>query len=380
MTHGALERLPAFFRAGLLQDATHLCRHYVGNLQVAGGDQVGGVQQAVGRVPASRMLDLGLTVVFDDLVGSVPEAGAWLRALEGALGLPTCSRMMAFVNAPGSGLTLHHDRYDQLLIQLEGTKTFRWRASGLEHPDLRCSHGDLPAAAFGASYADGFPPTPESVLADTHEVRLHPGSVLFLPGGTWHTTAKQDERAMSVAVIVEAPTAADLFLSCVAAQLEQLPAWRKRVYADPDLPALVAGLTPHLAELDLSLALATWQLRRSFTSDTQAPPTGIRWPRYIRLPYAKVSTHPTEDGEGLLVRVVCGAGTYVHADTTLGTFPEAGAVIEWIAGCIKAFAVSDLTAAFPEILEEEIDGLLDALGQARFIRPVPGGRRTAQQT
>jgi hypothetical protein len=47
---------------------------------------------------------------------------------------------MAFANAAGSGLPLHHDRYDQLFFQIRGRKQFQYAPNGyVGTPDLQFS-------------------------------------------------------------------------------------------------------------------------------------------------------------------------------------------------------------------------------------------------
>ncbi len=70
----------------------------------------------------------------------LPKSNEWLRGLEATLGLPECSSMMAFANSAGSGLSLHHDRYDQLFFQIRGRKVFQHAPNGyVENPDVQFS-------------------------------------------------------------------------------------------------------------------------------------------------------------------------------------------------------------------------------------------------
>src|SRR5262249_27627441 len=120
VTHGPLERLPAFMRTGPLESVDSLCRHYTGPLEVAQGSAESGVHVPVRDVHAAALLRLGLTVYFTELRRSLPFAGNWLKGLEASLGVPECASLAAFANATGSGLSLHHDRFDQLFFQLRG--------------------------------------------------------------------------------------------------------------------------------------------------------------------------------------------------------------------------------------------------------------------
>ncbi len=116
VAHGALERFPAVMREGAMESIESLCKSYVGNLEVAQGSVADGLQTAVSGVHPTALLKLGLTVFFSDMRRCLPRSGEWLRAVEASLGLPECASLMAFANASGSGLSLHHDRYDQLFF------------------------------------------------------------------------------------------------------------------------------------------------------------------------------------------------------------------------------------------------------------------------
>ena len=353
-----MERLPAFLRTGLLTDAGHLARNFPGTVQIANGSPTDGGQVRLGQAPAATLLDLGLTVGFDGLERHVDGAGSWARALERALGAPQgCVRLMAFANAPGSGLTLHHDVHDQLLIHLQGSKTFLWRRN--EHvatPSERFSHGTRPARGFGADYAAGFPPTASAVVeSGLEEVELRPGSVLFLPGGTWHTTSGQTEQTLSVAVIAEVPSQNQVLVNLLRWHLAQAPEGRARAYRgwsdDPStalggLQQLAGELATRLPDLDLEHAFAAWELDGSFAKPALYPST-VPFQRFVRLPFARLQTRPSDDGEGLLVRVRCGLRTNITSDTTLLTLPASQAVLDWIGVCHRAFTTDELQAACP---------------------------------
>lgn len=379
--HGALERLPACFRSGLLSSAGHLARTFPGTVQIANGTATAGSQVALGRAPAARLLDLGLTVGFDAVQAHDTALAAWCQRLEAALGVPGGSvRLMAFANAPGTGLPLHHDVHDQLLLHLEGEKTLHWAPNRhTVSPAGRFAHHDLPQRGFGGDYAQGFPATPEAVRDDGLEaVPLRPGTVLYVPGGTWHTTAEQTETTLSVAVIVHAPSRNELLLRALAWYLDGSETGRARVYgAWSDAPeAALEGvaeqaraLAARLGTLDLREAAAVWDLDRSL-ADPRAFPGATAFARWIRLPFARITTTP-DGADGLRVRVRCGWGHHAHADTVLLTRADAAPVLAWIAACDRAFTVDELDGRSPTLPREELEVLLGALGQAQAVRPLP---------
>ena len=129
----------------------------------------------------------------------LPAAPAFLQELELALGIPISAGLSAFVNAPGSGLALHHDRFDQLLFQIRGSKRFRYLANRyVEQPSVQFTPFATAPLEWAQSYRHGFPRSTQALLEEQLEtVELEPGSVIFMPGGLWHTTAEQPDHALA---------------------------------------------------------------------------------------------------------------------------------------------------------------------------------------
>jgi len=230
--HGALERFPSFMREGALESIESLCKSYVGSVEVAKGSVVEGIQTAVNGVHPTALLKLGLTVFFSDLRRALPKSNEWLRQLETSLGLPECASMMAFANAAGSGLSLHHDRYDQLFFQIRGSKRFQYAPNGyVENPDVQFSPYGPAHPDFGRSYRRGFPLTSEEVLKKQFQtVELQPGSAFFMPSGTWHTTAEQPSDSLSLVVAVRAPSYLEVLQNLLGYYASQSGLTSSRVY------------------------------------------------------------------------------------------------------------------------------------------------------
>ena len=102
---------------------------------------------AAGSLRVSQLLRLGLSVYLFNMSELAPGGASFLRAIEAELSLGQCMRLGGFVNAPGSGLPLHHDRHDQLLIHLIGEKKFSFiRTRQIEYPRISVS-----PSGFGCS-------------------------------------------------------------------------------------------------------------------------------------------------------------------------------------------------------------------------------------
>jgi hypothetical protein len=392
VTHGALERFPAFMRQGPLATVDALCRHYTGPLEVAQGTAENGIQVPVRDVHATALLKLGLTVYFTDLRRSLSEARPWLKALEDALGLPECTSLAAFTNAAGSGLAWHHDRFDQLFFQLRGKKGFRHtRNRYVTEPDVQFSPFAAALPEFAPTYRHGFPAASEELARDVETVELTPGSAFFMPAGTWHTTAAQTEESLSLVVVVRAPSRLDLALNFLRYYASQAPEFRARVYggfasegAERDaehgaLRALFADLGRRLPELDPEHAFGAW-ISHGYTLGTIGEyPRQTPFERFIRLPNSSVRFEPAEHAARLSVIVLSGPTSRPQARTQLALNVEARGVIEWILATNRAFTLSEAAERFPDFSRDDLADLCGWLSHAALIRPLPapewdGGR------
>ncbi len=383
--HGALERFPAFMHTGPLTSVDDLSRNYTGGLEVANGSVADGIQTAVSGVHPSALLRLGLTVYFSDLRRVVPKSNAWLRSLEQSLGLPECASILAFANAPGSGLPLHHDRYDQLFFQIRGEKRFRYAANEyVTNPDVQFSPHAAAHPDFAANYRHGFPLTSAEVLSKSFQsVDLLPGSAFFMPAGTWHTTAEQAGESLSLVVAIRAPSRLDVFQNFLHYYASQSPEWRARGYggwssepavaleAQAKLASLLDDLSKRLLSLRPDDAFKAWPIH-GYTVGTQAEyPAELRFERFIRLPNSSLRFEEDAALGKLRCIVKSGPSNRPQAETVLAIEHHARKVVDWILASHAAFSVEELCAALPEFDGEEVRDLLGYLSQAALIRPLP---------
>jgi len=131
--------------------------------------------------------------------------------------------VMVSYAADGGGVGPHVDQYDVFLLQGLGVR--RWRIS-------------LDPVASQALRED----VDLKMLADftaTHDWRLHPGDMLYLPPGIAHDGVAEGD-CMTFSVGMRAPAQSELLLDLAEHLAERLPETRR--YADPDLiPARTAG-------------------------------------------------------------------------------------------------------------------------------------------
>ncbi|MES1174578.1 MAG: cupin-like domain-containing protein [Myxococcales bacterium] len=385
VSHGPLTRLPAFMREGLLGSIESLCRGYTGALDVAGGRMDEGLQVPVADVNPWALLKLGLTVYFKDLRRVLPAAPAFLQELELALGIPISAGLSAFVNAPGSGLALHHDRFDQLLFQIRGSKRFRYLANRyVEQPSVQFTPFATAPLEWAQSYRHGFPRSTQALLEEQLEtVELEPGSVIFMPGGLWHTTAEQPDHALSVVVSVRAPSRLDVALNLIRYYAAQSPAWREPAYhgwasepelAEPEQRAfaqLFSELGERIKHLPTGDAFAALSLD-SFNKGTLTEyPQGARFARFMRLPNASATFEEDAALGKLRCTVKGGAFNRPPVETVLAFEAQAQAIVEWVQHTDRAFSTSEICDRFDDFQTNEILGLLEGLARAGLIRPLP---------
>jgi hypothetical protein len=385
VTHGALERFPAFMRSGPMASIDALCRHYVGPLEVANGTAEDGVQVPVSEAHAAALLKLGLTVYFTELRRSLPDSRPWLRALEASLGLPECTTVAAFSNAPGSGLGLHHDRFDQLFFQLVGKKQFRHAPNGfVTNPDVQYSPFAAALPEFGQTYRHGFLARSQAMVREQlQSVTLEPGSAFFMPAGTWHTTADQEEPSLSLVVVVRAPSRLDLLLNYLRYYASQAPEWRARAYggfatddavAAPErteLTSLTRALGERLARLEVGGAFGAWSAHGYTVGSIGEYPRHLQFERYIRLPSSKVRIEPDDMSGKLSCIVESGPTSRPLARTPLAFNAPARPLVDWILATERAFTLDEAAERFPEFTRDDIADLLGWLSVAALIRPLP---------
>ncbi len=200
-----------------------------GRVQVCGKD----AQVEVENTPISTLVENGFTVIMDD----VPQATSVCHNLADVLGLTHAQvRSVVFINAPGSGLSVHHDPYDALIFQLVGSKSLHTlRHPIVEQPAVQYDPNGVSHREFERvveTYGQSLPPPVQELAGhrgwQTHALR--PGSALFLPAGVWHHTSKQPHRNMSITFLFTAPTVADLLGATLTRTMRQSPRLRQRVY------------------------------------------------------------------------------------------------------------------------------------------------------
>jgi quercetin dioxygenase-like cupin family protein len=393
LVHGDLERLPSWMRSSVLTDIPGLCKRYQGVLEVARGKSgearagleyvgSGGQVRVTGTRPEA-LLSLGLTVYFAEMEANAPESSPFLRALEASLGVPTRTTTLGmFVNAPGSGLPMHHDSHDQLLIQLSGKKKFTYIPERvIRHPGIPFAPGSIAHPEFGPVYRRGFPIDMEGLeQSDGQTVELGPGSAFFMPAGTLHCTTDQDELSVSLVLAVRPPSLLDLVLKALRYELGQLPELRAPAYGYFATSGLnETGAVPLELVRDAVRSLDPHGFARAWKASLQregglSEVPEVPFLEYLRIPSTLVRFAELADGRvELRVRPVNSPEEQV-----LELAAPARRIVDYLVSTHAAVSVAELCRHFEEFEEDEIRTLIVQLGRVGLLRPLPYPLRLGQ--
>ena len=371
--HGDPARLPSPLRAKELSSVEALARCYRGSLRFTHGRKSERMVQ-IDRIEPAILYGMDLTLQFEDIVPYVPGTRELLQALEVELGLNEGALCLsAFASPKTDGLGCHYDAQDLISIQLHGTKRFHY-APMREIPN---PYGTQYVAG-GRPFDELFPQTPngfpdnKNVTFETAE--MQPGTVLFLPRGTWHYT-EAGTPSLSLSIMINPPSAANILLDQLNWLLLQDSDWRLPLYgarADgsmqevarrraaqllSQLPGQLASLSPE----DLIQAMHPLSDRlRHVTSAS----------RFQKAPNALLEVSDNSSPQGTRgIRICLDPHTPNSQHTArMEISPEALAIFQWIDGRAGVFTVGELQAAFPKFAFEELKKLLLGLAQAQYIR------------
>jgi 50S ribosomal protein L16 3-hydroxylase len=171
-------------------------------------------------------IEEGRGLCFDDVDDYCPEINQWLEVLKADLGISnlTISRSLIYAIAKGNGTATHFDQNINFVYQVHGTKKW-WLApnTSVRNPMTRHTPGH-PLDPELASYADR--DMPAGMPEDALEFLLEPGSLMFLPRGTWHKTEALSD-AISLNFTYSAPTWIDILTAALRGRLAGSSVWRE---------------------------------------------------------------------------------------------------------------------------------------------------------
>ena len=356
-THGPLDRLPALLNDEILTSIESLTDAYQGRLNEI-DHRKGYGMGPVADGSASIVIKGGATAFLEELSPLLEGADKFKEDLEQELGIkPGSAQLGAFISAAGSGAPTHYDVLDVISVQLVGTKKFYVSPlKQIRYP-------------YGTQYCEASPPFDELYPQisqdfpgykdqDFEQIDMQPGSILFMPRGTWHyTEAEQDSMAMSI--ILSPPTQLDYFLYQLKSTLLQDAAWRSPCYglgaADGVNSKLYSKISNTIYKLSKSHQNPQSPIR-SFQKDSRFlcnPNFDIRvtpGTEYYNLEYSGEN----QNGE------VCRAQMEVS--------PEIAGIFDWIIATSGPFTVQQCMKIFPGISADVFSELFSRLASSGLLQ------------
>jgi ribosomal protein L16 Arg81 hydroxylase len=141
----------------------------------------------------------GFTIVVDGVERYVRAIASLAHSIEVELNFPI--QVNAYITPPESqGLVPHYDDHDVLILQIQGTKTWRLY-DGVDIPPHEMQRRDKTVSTDG--------------LPSPIELHLEVGDVLYLPRGLVHAADTDAEQSIHLTVGVHAPTALTLAIGAL---------------------------------------------------------------------------------------------------------------------------------------------------------------------
>lgn len=356
--HGDLQRLPELLRQPLLRDVEQLADRYRGRLSFGRG--LRSPKTFDSHANAASLLQLGLTVFFQDVAGSVPGSTAFLRQLESELGVPPNSaRLSAFASPGDDGVSCHYDAEEVISVQLLGQKTFHVAPmTQIEHPYGAQFGPDMVAVENLYEQArEGFP-APDDAMFITHD--MAPGSVLYLPRGTWHKTEAW-EPSLSLSIVIRPPVLADALLGWLKPWLLGDSRWRAPVYGER--AAHESALKPLLAELARRLTEGAETPILSWNAGSSVENSEL-----LNVPSSRISWQTTASTRSRIeVRALdqdWRERVTLDTEIPVALLPA----LAWINQRPTAFGLRQLSEQLPKITPGDLRQLLELLVKAHALR------------
>jgi 50S ribosomal protein L16 3-hydroxylase len=227
VSHGPPQRFSGLLHVDELKDAESAA--YACRTRVRVWSR--GVDVRVDGVEAMECYRAGMTLYMNEVERFIPAVDHLVRRVATDLGIPFdhCGGEL-IASKPGAGAPMHFDSDDGFNIQIRGRK--RWRTA----PNRWVAH---PLVSYGVGFADigrqlsahASGPMPDRMPADSRTHHVRPGSVVYLPRGTWHETqvVGRDE-SLALVVNLRVPNWADRVIEALKRRLLSRPRFRETAF------------------------------------------------------------------------------------------------------------------------------------------------------
>lgn len=266
--HGPAARFDGVPSVRALGDVTSVLAGYPNLVMVVGGpalDETEGISDRFLTTPAraAAAYRAGATLELDCFDLHAPALRAAIEAMQVELGLPrgAFAKAIVYASTRGGGFKPHFDAYANFILHLRGEK--EWSIAPNPHCVDPLEHYDIDEPFMSPGLAASWTSeVPRAMPADAERIVLRPGTLLFLPRGTWHTTTAATQDSLSLNITFSQPTWLDLVLGEIRSRLARLPRWRgladgcgatdpaRRQAAQRHLAGLLEHLARDLGHLD----------------------------------------------------------------------------------------------------------------------------------
>lgn len=375
VAHGDRERLPEALLNPELNQFDALSRRYKGVVSFFGDGRSGHMVPVEG-IEAAAPYRCGLSVYLTDVGPFFPDIEAMVRMLEFELGInENCARAGVFASPTSGGISCHYDSVDVFSIQLRGTKKFELApVKELRHPwGFQYITGSKPIDDLYPQATEGFPNWEN---AEFQSVEMQPGTVLYMPRGTWHRTEAQGD-SIAVSIGMEPPSAAECVLEQLRLLLLQDPAWRKPLYGAWGTgnmrDAAMKRATELLGELPgLSPSLAPEYLASPKMSEKQRIVLMNSGSRVQRTPNTSlILGEPPPDSaeeDSLLAKIEVSDRSTKQIMSEIEMPSRCEPILRWINEQRTSFQVSEVAAKFSELTEDQHLQLIQNLAGAGLLK------------
>lgn len=204
---------------------------------------------------AKKYFANGSSLLFNDAQVLSPVLVKWIEELRKDLGLSalTYGRSLIYATPDGTGTAPHFDQNLNFVLQISGIK--KWKVASnlhVQNPLTRHTMGQITDPELASYLKQAMPLSmPDTAL----EFELRPGSLLFVPRGSWHSTEASGD-ALSLNFTFSAPTWIDLLTAALRSRLAQSAQWRETadVNSEKVFNDLLLSLTsdfPHWKAADI---------------------------------------------------------------------------------------------------------------------------------
>lgn len=126
-----------------------------------------------------ELLNAGATICITNIHMADPSLAQWAQAIRAQLNFTGTVGVNCYISPDGSGLPMHYDKRVATTLQIAGKK--RWKFS-IESAKAWPNTNEVYLEGQAGEDIGKLPPDME-----LREVELHPGDMLCLPAGAWHS-------------------------------------------------------------------------------------------------------------------------------------------------------------------------------------------------